>query len=50
MAAAVFDLKNFSGNKIRLVIAGIIGILSILAIYGIFYPLDFLSLQFVPLR
>ncbi len=40
---------KISPYKIRLVIAGIIGILSILAIYGIFYPLDFLSLQFVPL-
>lgn len=35
--------------KVRLIIAGIIGILSILAVCGIFYPVSFLNIQFLPL-
>lgn len=35
--------------KIRLITAGIAGILSILAVCGVFYPVSFLDIQFVPL-
>ena len=35
--------------KIRLVIAGIVGVLSILAVCGLFYPVKFMDIQFVPL-
>ena len=35
--------------KIRLAIAGIVGVLSILAVCGLFYPVKFMDIQFVPL-
>ncbi len=35
--------------KIRLILAGIVLILSTLALYGLFYPLKFLDIQFTPL-
>ena len=35
--------------KIRLIIAGVVGILSILAVCGLFYPVRFMDIQFTPI-
>ncbi len=35
--------------NIRLIIAGIVGILSILAVCGLFYPIRFMDIQFIPI-
>ena len=37
---------KINSYKIRLTIAGIVGILSILAVCGLFYPIKFMHIQF----
>ena len=40
---------KINSYKIRLIIAGLVGILSVLAVCGLFYPVKFMDIQFTPI-